>query len=75
MPKNIFVERDTMSGRDAEFTGERLRCLETMWVDVICERTGLSRRAIQKFMNDSKFFYAEEAIQYGLANDMLGSAG
>lgn len=74
LPK-VSIERETFTGHESEFVGERLRCLEEMFMDVACERTGLSRRALRKFMDDSKFFYAEEIIKCGLAHDMLGSAG
>lgn len=49
----------------------RLQKYDKMFISIVREATGCSRRKIKKYMRKEKYFYAKEAVRNGFAHGII----
>jgi len=50
---------------------EHILKVEEKYIDIMIERTNLSKRQIKKFMKQNTYFDMEEALKYEIINEII----
>lgn len=70
-PRFTFARKDSLDRNDLKYEDEMLQEFEKEICELLAEKTGKKIAAIYKDMATEKIFTAQEAIDYGLADEII----